>query len=74
MGKAILVEVGEDGKIQYKMVGFRGKVCLGEADKLKKALTTLGLEGEIKDIVPTEEMAQQEESTYVKQKAKEGSD
>lgn len=49
----ILVEIGKDGKITIKYLGFQGSACYTEAKKLYDKLKEQGLDVEIKQIIPT---------------------
>jgi len=49
----ILIEIGKDGRITIKYLGFQGDSCYAEAKRLYEKLKEQGLDVEIKQIIPT---------------------
>lgn len=49
MARQIVFKVRRDGGIETELTGFVGEDCIGEAEKLQRALAGLGLKLELAD-------------------------
>ena len=53
---AVFVEVDKNGKVKILYKGFKGGACFDEAKKLYEALKAQGVEVELEQVVPTQEL------------------